>query len=114
GNAVLRVDARPEHTTYSLDGDASVTIRHFGEPIVVTPGSPVRVDTPPIPDPGPAPSQPRWRAPRDVMSADDEPEGAKCSAAGHACRGRRSIPPTQRLVDWTDKAVRGGFIMPLE
>ncbi|TDN92997.1 glycosyl hydrolase family 65 protein [Microbacterium sp. BK668] len=70
---VLRVDARPEGTTYSLDAGPPMTLRHFGQELVVSPGDPVTRDTPPRADPGPPPSQPRWRSPREVIEADDEP-----------------------------------------
>ncbi|RIV37048.1 glycoside hydrolase family 65 protein [Micromonospora radicis] len=62
----LRVDVRPHETTYGLHHaapDASMEVRHFGEPVRVTPAEPVRVPNPPMPEGLPPPEQAPGRAP---------------------------------------------------
>ena len=66
---VLRVDTSTDATTYTLvDGDTA-TVRHFDEQVELEPGRPVTLPTPPLPDPGPRPTQPKGRAPRPFAEA---------------------------------------------
>ncbi|MFD5214835.1 glycoside hydrolase family 65 protein [Microbacterium sp. NPDC058345] len=64
---ILRVEVSADATLYSLEGEVPLTIRHFGREVVLQPGDPVRLTTPPLADPGPAPTQPRGRAPREIL-----------------------------------------------
>ena len=66
---VLRVDISPSATTYRLSSGDPVTIRHFDEDVLLRPGDPVTVEIPPTVSPGPAPTQPRGRAPRSFEEA---------------------------------------------
>jgi len=62
----LRVNVQPEETTYSLheeDASASVTLRHHGEEVTVTPERPVTRPVPPPAPAGPPVEQPPGRAP---------------------------------------------------
>lgn len=63
----LRVEVSANETLYSLEGDVPLTIHHFGDVKVLHPGEPARLATPPLPDPGPVPTQPRGRAPREIL-----------------------------------------------
>jgi alpha,alpha-trehalose phosphorylase len=65
---VLRVDVSPESTMYVLSAGAPLPIEHFGERVTVLPGEPLTLATPALPDPGPAPTQPKGRAPRDILT----------------------------------------------
>jgi alpha,alpha-trehalose phosphorylase len=65
----LRLDVRPDATTYRLSDGPRVTVHHFGEPVELEPGHPLTLPTPKLPDPGPRPSQPKHRAPRDFAEA---------------------------------------------
>ncbi|WP_259461068.1 MULTISPECIES: glycoside hydrolase family 65 protein [unclassified Microbacterium] len=65
----LRVDVTPAETTYRLSTGSPVTIRHFGEELVLEAGRPVVVDTPPLTPSGPRPTQPRGREPRSARDA---------------------------------------------
>ncbi|MDG4833752.1 glycoside hydrolase family 65 protein [Solwaraspora sp. WMMD1047] len=62
----LRVDVRRDESTYTLrngGAESSIEIRHHGEVAVVTAAEPVTLANPPCPPVGPAPEQPRGRAP---------------------------------------------------
>ncbi|GAA1742407.1 glycoside hydrolase family 65 protein [Luedemannella helvata] len=62
----LRVDVRPHETTYALrDGhdEASLSLRHYAQDVVVTCAEPVTLPVPPLGRPGPTPHQPPGRAP---------------------------------------------------
>lgn len=65
----LRLDVRPDATSYRLSDGPPVTVHHFGEPVTLEPGHPLTLPTPPLPDPGPRPAQPKGRAPRDFADA---------------------------------------------
>lgn len=65
----LRLDVRPDQTTYRLSDGPAVTVHHFGEPVELEAGHPLTLPTPPLPDPGPQPTQPKGRAPRDFAVA---------------------------------------------
>ncbi|MDR5699571.1 glycoside hydrolase family 65 protein [Agromyces aerolatus] len=65
----LRLDVRPDATTYRLSDGPPVTVHHFGEPVELLAGHPLTCAAPPLPDPGPRPTQPRHRAPRDFADA---------------------------------------------
>jgi alpha,alpha-trehalose phosphorylase len=71
GEGTLRVEVRPDETTYVLHGGSSCTLEHFGDPLVLEPGGTATRPTPPLPDPGPAPAQPPGRAPRELLDALD-------------------------------------------
>ncbi|SEB46731.1 glycoside hydrolase family 65 protein [Microbacterium hydrocarbonoxydans] len=66
---ILRVEITPASTTYRLASGAPVTITHFDEEVVLEPGHPVTLDTPPLGPPGPRPTQPHGRAPRPAAEA---------------------------------------------
>ncbi|WP_109211109.1 MULTISPECIES: glycosyl hydrolase family 65 protein [Microbacterium] len=65
---VLRVEVDADATTYTLADGPPLRLRHFGEAVEVTPGVPLTLPTPSLPDPGPAPTQPKGRSPREVMA----------------------------------------------
>jgi alpha,alpha-trehalose phosphorylase len=67
--SVLRVDVGTDATTYTLVGGRTLRIRHFGDDVELEPGAPVRLATPPRGAPGPRPSQPQGRSPREVRAA---------------------------------------------
>lgn len=69
GGHTLRIDVRPEATTYRLSDGPPVTVHHFGEAVALEAGHPLTLATPPLPDPGPRPTQPKGRAPRDFADA---------------------------------------------
>jgi alpha,alpha-trehalose phosphorylase len=70
GRAVLRVDVEADAATYTLTAtEQPLRLRHFGEEVEVRPGAPLTLPTPPLADPGPAPTQPRGRSPREVLEA---------------------------------------------
>jgi alpha,alpha-trehalose phosphorylase len=46
-----------------------MTLFHFDEAFTVAAGTSVTKQTPTLPDPGPRPTQPRTRSPRDFASA---------------------------------------------
>jgi alpha,alpha-trehalose phosphorylase len=71
GAGTLRVEVTPEETTYSLRRGDPLTLRHFDEEVTVAPGGSRTLPTPPLVDPGPAPTQPPGRAPRDILAALD-------------------------------------------
>ncbi|MBD8011893.1 glycoside hydrolase family 65 protein [Microbacterium sp. Re1] len=60
----LRVDVQRDGATYRLEDGPAIDIRHFGEDVTLEAGEPRRLSIPPLPDPGPRPSQPRGREPR--------------------------------------------------
>jgi alpha,alpha-trehalose phosphorylase len=68
GRQTLRLEVESDQTTYTLSDGPALSIRHFGTPVLVEPGSPVTLTTPAIADPGPPPSQPARRAPEDPGS----------------------------------------------
>ncbi|WP_214465685.1 glycoside hydrolase family 65 protein [Microbacterium flavescens] len=59
----LRVDVEPDAATYRLSEGPALSIRHFGETVVVDPGVACRRAIPAASDPGPAPSPPPGREP---------------------------------------------------
>ncbi len=61
---MLHVDVRPGATAYRLGEGPPLRVRHFGEELVLEAGRTATAATPPLPDPGPRPSQPPGRAPR--------------------------------------------------
>ncbi len=65
---ILRVEVTPDATTYRIDAGPPLTIGHFDEVAVLVPGVPQTLATPELPDPGPAPSQPKGRAPRELLA----------------------------------------------
>jgi alpha,alpha-trehalose phosphorylase len=68
--ATLRLDIGPDATTYRLSGDGPpLTVHHFGDPVELLAGHPLTLPTPPMPDPGPRPTQPKHRAPRPFAEA---------------------------------------------
>jgi alpha,alpha-trehalose phosphorylase len=68
---VLRVEVTPGQVTYRLTkGADALPIRHHGEPVLVSPGSPQQRPIPPLVPP-PAPEQPPGRAPRRRVPAQD-------------------------------------------
>jgi alpha,alpha-trehalose phosphorylase len=67
----LRLDVRPDATTYLLSDGPTLTLRHFDDDIELEAGAERTVETPPLPDPGPRPAQPPGREPSDFMSAFD-------------------------------------------
>jgi alpha,alpha-trehalose phosphorylase len=67
----LRIDVRPEGTTYRLSAGPPLTLRHFDDPIELVAGEAHEAATPPLADPGPRPGQPPGREPRDFASAFD-------------------------------------------
>ena len=66
----LRVNVHGDHTEYTLVAGESLEITHFGESVLLQAGQPVTLRTPPRPDPGPRPSQPRGRSPRTIVGDD--------------------------------------------
>ncbi|GAA4064404.1 glycoside hydrolase family 65 protein [Agromyces indicus] len=66
---VLRVDASTDATTYTLVEGEPVTVRHFDEAVELEVHRPTTRATPPLPDPGPRPTQPKGRAPRPFGEA---------------------------------------------
>jgi len=65
----LRVEVRPEGTTYRLSDGPPVTVFHFSEAVELEAGHPCTRATPPLPDPGPRPSQPKHCVPRPFADA---------------------------------------------
>ncbi|MEO9152963.1 MAG: glycosyl hydrolase family 65 protein [Lapillicoccus sp.] len=65
----LRLEVTPTTTTYSVLDGGPVSLRHSGDDVVVAVGHPVTVlnRDPPV---GPAPTQPRHRAPRPHRETD--------------------------------------------
>ena len=62
----LRVDIRAHEATYTLRNgadDSAMDLRHHGEPVRVTSGTPVTLAIPPRAPAGPTPQQPPGRAP---------------------------------------------------
>ncbi|HEY6799990.1 MAG TPA: glycosyl hydrolase family 65 protein, partial [Agromyces sp.] len=67
----LRLDVRPEETTYRLSAGPPLTLHHFDDAIELVAGEAHRAATPPLSDPGPRPAQPPGREPRDFAAAFD-------------------------------------------
>src|SRR5690606_10073152 len=65
----LRVDVEQDPATYTLSGGAPLILSHFGRSVTVEAGTPLRMEIPALPDPGPAPIQPKGRAPRALLEA---------------------------------------------
>ncbi|MEV7632648.1 glycosyl hydrolase family 65 protein [Microbacterium sp. NPDC089318] len=65
----LRVEVESDAVTYRLGSGPALSIRHFDEVVTLEAGAAQRLGTPPLPDPGPRPSQPRGRAPRRAHDA---------------------------------------------
>jgi alpha,alpha-trehalose phosphorylase len=71
----LWVSVAPQEVTYEVrDGDspegARIELMHYGEPVTIEVGSPVRRPIPEAPPVGPAPRQPAGRAPRRRSATD--------------------------------------------
>jgi alpha,alpha-trehalose phosphorylase len=66
---ILRVAVSPDATEYLLEEGEAMTLFHFGEQFTVSAGTPETKPTPPLADPGPRPTQPRTRSPRDFAAA---------------------------------------------
>ncbi len=60
----LRVDVTKDEATYAVLAGEPLEIAHHGEPITVSADAPATRPIPPLADPGPAPTQPRGRAPQ--------------------------------------------------
>jgi alpha,alpha-trehalose phosphorylase len=60
----IRVEVTKTEATYAVAGGAPLDIAHHGEPITVSHEQPARRPIPPLTVEGPAPAQPRHRAPR--------------------------------------------------
>ncbi|MDQ4138222.1 MAG: family 65 glycosyl hydrolase [Actinomycetota bacterium] len=71
GEGTLRVEVRPDETSYSLTGGTRQTLSHFGTLVTLEPGDSVSLPSPPLPDAGPAPSQPPGRSPREMLDSRD-------------------------------------------
>jgi alpha,alpha-trehalose phosphorylase len=65
----LRLEVRADATTYRLSDGPPVTVHHFGDPVELEAGHPLTLATPPLPDPGPRPTQPKHRVPRPFAEA---------------------------------------------
>jgi alpha,alpha-trehalose phosphorylase len=60
----LHVDVRPEHATYSVrNGDATVELKHHGQPVKLTADQSVTLEVPKLSPAGPPPHQPPGRSP---------------------------------------------------
>ncbi|WP_194397569.1 glycoside hydrolase family 65 protein [Microbacterium atlanticum] len=71
GDAVLRVEVETDAATYALvQGEGPLRFRHFGEEVEVHAGAPLRLRTPALADPGPAPTQPKGRSPREMLESE--------------------------------------------
>ncbi|WP_210479261.1 glycoside hydrolase family 65 protein [Naasia sp. SYSU D00948] len=68
----LRVDVRPDTTTYAWNGDSPLVLRHFRDTAEVRPGEPVTLPTPPLRAPGIPIRQPPGRAPRTLISRNGD------------------------------------------
>jgi alpha,alpha-trehalose phosphorylase len=58
----LHVSVDHDHASYAVMEGVPLSIVHFGQPLVITPGEPTRLPIPPI-EAGPRPSQPAGREP---------------------------------------------------
>ncbi len=67
--STLHVQVTQEQTSYRLSAGAPLTIRHFGEEVVLEADRSTVVENPPVPDAGPAPTQPPSREPRPWAEA---------------------------------------------
>ena len=65
----LRVDVEQDAVTYRLTDGPGLEIRHYDEEVALEAGEAARLSIPPLPDPGPRPTQPRGRAPRRAHDA---------------------------------------------
>ncbi|MFL6163391.1 MAG: glycoside hydrolase family 65 protein [Jatrophihabitantaceae bacterium] len=61
----VRVASTADRVRYSIEhpAQASITIGHHGRSHILTAGTPLELEIPPLPDPGPRPRQPAGRAP---------------------------------------------------
>lgn len=66
---MLRVDVRPDATSYRLHEGPPLRVRHFGDELVLEPGRTATGATPPLAPPGPRTAQPAGRAPRSFGEA---------------------------------------------
>lgn len=66
----LRLSIRENETEYALSAGAPLTVTHFAEPVQLEVGQRVSLPTPPLPSPGPQPTQPRGRSPRAMFEDD--------------------------------------------
>lgn len=66
---MLRVDVRADAASYRLSEGPPLRVRHFGDELVLEPGSTVSAATPPLAPPGPRPAQPSGRTPRSFDEA---------------------------------------------
>ncbi|GAA1831550.1 glycoside hydrolase family 65 protein [Agromyces salentinus] len=69
GGRTLRLEVRPDATTYRLAEGPTLRVHHFGEPLDLEAGVEVVAPTPAPVDAGPRPTQPRGRTPRTVEVA---------------------------------------------
>lgn len=69
GGGVLLVEVSDDTTSYTLRGGSPLRMRHFGEPVELSPGETARLPAPPPRDPGPRPSQPKGRSPEEVRAS---------------------------------------------
>jgi alpha,alpha-trehalose phosphorylase len=63
-NTRLRIDVTKTDATYSILAGPPLEVAHHGEQITVSADEPATREIPPLRDPGPAPTQPRGRAPQ--------------------------------------------------
>nr|WP_274607053.1 glycosyl hydrolase family 65 protein [Agrococcus sp. KRD186] len=66
---MLRVDVRPDATSYLLHEGPPLRVRHFDDELELEPGRTATAPTPPLPPPGPRPAKPAGRAPRPFDEA---------------------------------------------
>jgi alpha,alpha-trehalose phosphorylase len=61
----VRVRTEADRVRYSIEhpAHASITVVHHGESHILAAGTPLELEIPPLPDPGPRPRQPAGRAP---------------------------------------------------
>jgi alpha,alpha-trehalose phosphorylase len=71
GAGTLRVEVTPGETTYALRGGDPCTVWHVDERLTLAPGESITRGTPPPTDPGPVPTQPAGRAPRELLAELD-------------------------------------------
>lgn len=77
--ATLHLEITPTETTYRYSGDEELTIRHFGEDVVLSGSGEVTAPTPAAAPVGPRPAQPKWREPRPAAEAFTAPQAVVTS-----------------------------------
>lgn len=75
--STLRVEISRTESTYRLQSGPAITIHHFDDELVLEPGHPFTVATPPPGPRRPAPVQPRGRAPRPFSTAFHPSSGVR-------------------------------------